>query len=236
MTTLDEAVIARYVRGGEHFEVLVDPDKALLIREERDSDIEGALAVEEIFKYASRGDKASVEGLKKIFGTVDTIEVAEKIIKEGEIHLTSEQRRRIQEHKRKQVVNIIVRNAVNPQTGSPHPPARIEKAMEEAKVNVDPFKNVDELVGIAMKAIRPIIPIRFEEIDIAVKIPADYIAKSYGEIQNFGNIVKEGWQKDGSWIGVVKFPAGLQNDFYELVNRLTKGEAETRIVKRDGTK
>ncbi len=236
MTTLDEAVIARYVRGGEHFEVLVDPDKALLIREERDSDIEGALVVEEIFKHASRGDKASEEGLKKIFGTVDTIEVAEKIIKEGEIHLTSEQRRRIQEHKRKQVVNIIVRNAVNPQTGSPHPPARIEKAMEEAKVNIDPFKNVDELVGIAMKAIRPIIPIRFEEIDIAVKIPADYTAKSYGEIQNFGNIVKEGWQKDGSWIGVVKFPAGLQNDFYELVNRLTKGEAETRIVKRDGSK
>ncbi len=236
MTTLDEAVTARYVKGGEHFEVLVDPDKALLIREERDSDIEGALVVEEIFKHASRGDKASEEGLKKIFGTVDTIEVAEKIIKEGEIHLTSEQRRRIQEHKRKQVVNIIVRNAVNPQTGSPHPPVRIEKAMEEAKVNIDPFKNVDELVGIAMKAIRPIIPIRFEEIDIAVKIPADYTVKSYGEIQNFGNIVKEGWQKDGSWIGVVKFPAGLQNDFYELVNRLTKGEAETRIVKRDGTK
>jgi ribosome maturation protein SDO1 len=236
MTTLDEAVTARYVRGGEHFEVLVDPDKALLIREERDSDIEGALVVEEIFKHASRGDKASEEGLKKIFGTVDTIEVAERIIKEGEIHLTSEQRRRIQEHKRKQVVNIIVRNAVNPQTGSPHPPARIEKAMEEAKVNIDPFKNVDELVGIAMKAIRPIIPIRFEEIDIAVKIPADYTSKSYGEIQNFGNIVKEGWQKDGSWIGVVKFPAGLQNDFYELVNRLTKGEAETRIVKRDGSK
>ncbi len=236
MTTLDEAVTARYVKGGEHFEVLVDPDRALLIREERDSDIEGALVVEEIFKQASRGDKASEEGLKRIFGTVDTIEVAKKIIKEGEIHLTSEQRRRIQEHKRKQVVNIIVRNAVNPQTGAPHPPARIEKAMEEAKVNIDPFKNVDELVGIAMKAIRPIIPIRFEEIYIAVKIPADYTAKSYGEIQNFGNIVKEGWQKDGSWIGVVKFPAGLQNDFYELVNRLTKGEAETRIVKQDGTK
>ncbi len=236
MTTLDEAVTARYVRGGEHFEVLVDPDKALLIREDRDSDIEGALVVEEIFKHASRGDKASEEGLKKIFGTVDTIEVAEKIIKEGEIHLTSEQRRRIQEHKRKQVVNIIVRNAVNPQTGSPHPPARIEKAMEEAKVNIDPFKKVDELVGIVMKAIRPIIPIRFEEIDIAVKIPADYTVKSYGEIQNFGTMVKEGWQKDGSWIGVVRFPAGLQNDFYELVNRLTKGEAETRIVKRDGTK
>jgi len=236
MATLDEAVTARYVKGGEHFEVLVDPDKALRIREERDSDIEGALVVEEIFKHASRGDKASEEGIKKIFGTTDTIKVAEKIIKKGEIHLTSEQRRRIQEDKRKQVVNVIARNAVNPQTGAPHPPARIEKAMEEAKMSIDPFKNVDELVGLVMKAIRPIIPIRFEEIDIAVKIPADYTAKSYGELQNFGSIIKEGWQKDGAWIGVVRFPAGLQNDFYELVNRLTKGEAETRKVKRDGIK
>ncbi len=236
MATLDEAVTVRYVKGGEHFEVLVDPDKALRIREKRDSDIEGALVVEEIFKHASRGDKASEEGIKKIFGTTDTIKVAEKIIKEGEIHLTSEQRRRIQEDKRKQVVNIIARNAVNPQTGAPHPPARIEKAMEEAKMSIDPFKNVDELVGVVMKAIRPMIPIRFEEIDIAVKIPADYTAKSYGELQNFGTIIKEGWQKDGAWIGVVRFPAGLQNDFYELVNRLTKGEAETRKVKRDGIK
>jgi ribosome maturation protein SDO1 len=236
MATLDEAVIARYVKGGEHFEVLVDPDRALRIRAEHDSDIEGALVVEEIFKHASRGDKASEEGIKKVFGTTDTIKVAEKIIKEGEIHLTSEQRRRIQEDKRKQVVNVIARNAVNPQTGAPHPPARIEKAMEEAKMSIDPFKNVDELVGLVMKAIRPVIPIRFEEIDIAVKIPADYTAKSYGELQNFGSIIKEGWQKDGAGIGVVRFPAGLQNDFYELVNRLTKGEAETRKVKRDGIK
>jgi ribosome maturation protein SDO1 len=35
---------------------------------------------------------------------------------------------------------------------------------------------------------------------------------------------------------VVRFPAGLQNDFYELVNRLSRGEAETRIITRKGQK
>ncbi|MEF8821594.1 MAG: SBDS family ribosome assembly factor, partial [Halovenus sp.] len=34
-----------------------------------------------------------------------------------------------------------------------------------------------------------------------------------------------------SWIGVVEFPAGMQNEFYDLVNEVSSGEAETRIVK-----
>jgi ribosome maturation protein SDO1 len=61
-----------------------------------------------------------------------------------------------------------------------------------------------------MKAIRPIIPIRFEEVDIAIKIPADYAAKAYGDIASFGQLQKQEWQNDGSWVAVVKIPAGMQ--------------------------
>ena len=32
---------------------------------------------------------------------------------------------------------MIHRNAVDPKTGLPHPPQRIESAMEEAKIHVD---------------------------------------------------------------------------------------------------
>jgi ribosome maturation protein SDO1 len=102
--------------------------------------------------------------------------------------------------------------------------------MEEAKVHIDPLKSVDEQVKIVMKAIRPIIPIKFEEVDIKVQIPPSYAAKSYGEIANFGTLVKDKWENDGSWTAVVRMPAGLQNDFYGLVNRLTKGDAETELL------
>ncbi|MEZ5336152.1 MAG: ribosome assembly factor SBDS [Methanolobus sp.] len=119
---------------------------------------------------------------------------------------------------------------MNPQTEAPHPPARIEKAMEEAKVHIDPIKGVDEQVNIVMKAIRPIIPIRFEEVEIAVKVPGEYAAKAYGEIAGFATLVKNEWQNDGSWVAVIKMPAGLQNDFYGLVNHLTKGDAETKLL------
>jgi len=232
MVTLEEAVTARLKSHGTIFEVLVDPDGALSCRRGEDVDIEAILAVEDVFENASRGDRSSEEDLKKAFKTTEVVAIATKIIKKGEIQLTSEQRKKIIENKRKQIVNIIARNAINPQTGTPHPPARIERAMEEGHVNIDPAKSVEEMVTIAMKAIRPIIPIRFEEVDMAVKIPPEYAPKAYGEIAAFAKLQKEQWQGDGSWIGVVRLPAGLQNEFYGLVNKLSKGEAETKLLKR----
>ena len=133
--------------------------------------------------------------------------------------------------KHRQVITFIARNAVNPQTGHPHPPQRIELAMGEAKVHIDPFKSVEELVKITMKALRPLIPIKFDEIRVAVRIPPDYAPKAYGEISSVAVIEKEEWQKDGSWICVVAIPAGIQNDFYDLVNRISQGNAETKIIK-----
>jgi ribosome maturation protein SDO1 len=76
-----------------------------------------------------------------------------------------------------------------------------------------------------------LIPIRFEELRVAVKIPADYAPKAFGEISKTATIEKDEWQKDGSWICVAVIPAGIQNDFYDLVNRISHGDAETKIIK-----
>ena len=232
MVTLEEAVTARLKTHGTVFEVLVDPEGALSYRQGDEVDVEKILAAEDVFENASRGDRSSEEDLTKAFETTDVVTIAAKIIKKGEIQLTADQRKRIIENKRRQVVTVIAQNAINPQTGTPHPPARIERAMEEARVNIDPTKSVEEMVNVTMKAIRPIIPIRFEEVDVAVKIPPAYAPKAYGEIATFGKLQREQWQNDGSWIGVVRLPAGLQNEFYSLVNRLSKGEAETKLLKR----
>ena len=232
MVTLEEAVTARLKTHGVVFEVLVDPEGALSCRQGDEVDVEKILAAEDVFENASRGDRSSEEDLVKAFETTDVLTIAAKIIKKGEIQLTAEQRKRIIENKRRQVVTVIARNAINPQTGTPHPPTRIERAMEEARVNIDPTKSVQEMVNVTMKAIRPIIPIRFEEVDVAVKIPSAYAPKAYGEIATFAKLQKEQWQNDGSWVGVVRLPAGLQDEFYSLINRLSKGDAETKLLKR----
>jgi ribosome maturation protein SDO1 len=231
MVRLEDAVPARLKTHGTTFEVLVEPDGALALKRGESVNLEDILAVEDVFENASRGDRSAEEDLTKAFGTTDALTIAETIIKKGEISLTAEQRKRFIENKRRQVIEIIARNAINPQTRTPHPPARIDQAMTEARVNIDPSKSTDELVKIAMKAIRPLIPIRFEEVEVAVKVPADYAPKAYGEISAFGKVTREAWQNNGSWIGVIQIPAGMQGDFYSLVNRLTKGEAETKLLK-----
>ncbi|MFA0822133.1 MAG: ribosome assembly factor SBDS [Methanomethylovorans sp.] len=230
MVSLDESVIARLKKGKNHYEVFVEPEGALALKKGDDVKIEDIIAVESIFSDASQGEHAAETDLVNVFGTLDALIVAKEIILHGELQLTKEQRKRILDEKTKRIVSTIAQNAINPQTRTPHPPSRIEKAMEEAKVHIDPFKPVDEQVMIVMKAIRPIIPIRFEEVQIAVKVPGEYAPKSYGEIARFGTLVKEEWQRDGSWVGVIKMPAGMQNDFYGLVNHLTKGDAETKLL------
>jgi ribosome maturation protein SDO1 len=231
MVRLDDAVPARLKTHGTTFEVLVDPDGALALKRGDRVNLEDILAVEDIFENASRGDRSPEEDLQKAFGTLEVLPIAEIIIKKGEISLTAEQRKQFIENKRRQVIEVIARNAINPQTKTPHPPGRIEQAMTEARVNIDPTKSIDELVKIAMKAIRPIIPIRFEEVEVAVKIPSAYAPKAYGEVAAFGKLTREAWQNNGSWIGVVQIPAGMQTEFYALVNRLTRGEAETKLLK-----
>src|SRR5437867_4500486 len=217
----------------EKFEVLVKPDAVQRIRDGKEVDLLRELAIDEIFKDAHKGSKASEEKMMEFFGTTEPLAVAKQIVQRGEIQLTTEQRRQMLEAKRRQIVQYNAANAINPQTGTPHPPQRIENAMDEAKVHVDPFKSVEEQVKEILDALRPLIPIRFEKVRIAIKLSAEDSAKAYGDIKSFGSIVKEEWSPTGAWIGVVEMPAGLQTDFLDRLNAKTKGNVETRILKAD---
>jgi len=233
MISLDEAVTARLESHGERFEVLVDPDAALSIkRDEFEGDLEDVIAAEDVFEDASRGDRPPENALEEVFGTTDPLEIIPEVIKRGEIQITAEQRREMQERKHKDLVNRITRNAVNPQMDdAPHPPERIESALEETDFRIDPMEPVEAQIDDALEALRPVIPIRFDTVTVAAHLPADYAGSGQAKIREFGDLQSEEWQPDGSWIGVIEFPAGMQNDFYDLVNEVSSGEAETRIVK-----
>ena len=235
MISLDEAVTARLESHGTRFEVLIDPDAALAIkRGEFDGDLEDVIAAEDVFENASRGDRPPEEDVEEVFGTTDAMEIIPEIVKRGEIQITAEQRKEMLEQKHKQLVNRITRNAVNPQMDdAPHPPERIERALEEAGFTLDPMEPVENQIDDALDALRPVIPIRFDEVTIAVQLPADYAGSGQAKVREFGDLEREEWQSDGSWVGVVTFPAGLQNDFYDLVNEVSSGEAETRVVKEE---
>ena len=232
MISLDEAVTARLESHGTRFEVLVDPDAALAIkRGEFDGDLEEVIAAEDVFEDASRGDRPAEEDLQSAFDTTDPMEIIPQVIERGEIQITAEQRREMQERKHRQLVNQIARNAINPQMNdAPHPPDRIESALEEAGFQVDPMERVETQVDDALDALRPLIPIRYETVVVAARIPAEYAGKAQARIREFGDLRNEEWQGDGSWIGVIEIPGGMQDEFYGLVNELSEGNAETRLV------
>jgi len=231
LISLDEAVIARLHKGEDHFEILVDPHAAEKLIEGKDVDILSSLAIDTIFKDSRKGTHASQESLEKIFGTDDVETIVKEIILKGDIQLTTEQRHEMQEQKRKRIIDIIVKNAMDPKTKMPHPRQRIELAIEEAGIHIDPFKPVDEQVKLVVEALRPVIPISMEQVKISVKISSQYIGKAYGIARDFGVLEREDWQSDGSWIGVIRIPAGMQTDFYDKLNTVTKGNVETRILK-----
>jgi ribosome maturation protein SDO1 len=232
MISLDEAVTARLESHGHRFEVLVDPDAALAIdRGEFDGELEDVIAAEDVFEDASRGDRPPESALEEVFETTDPLEIIPQVIRQGEIQITAEQRREMQERKHRQLIQQIARNAVNPQMDdAPHPPERIESALEETDFRIDPMEPVEAQIDEALDALRPVIPIRFDEITVAVQVPPEHAGSAQAKIRQFGDLEREEWQSDGSWIGVLTFPAGLQNEFYDLVNEQTSGEAETRIV------
>ncbi|MCX6670949.1 MAG: ribosome assembly factor SBDS [Euryarchaeota archaeon] len=231
MVSLENAVIARLHKGADRFEVLVDPHEAEHIIEGKTENILSALAIDAVFSDSKKGTHAPIESLQKHFNTTDISTIAQEIIQKGEIQLTTEQRREMQDKKKKRIVDMIVKNAMDPTTKMPHPRIRIELAMEEAKVHIDPFKSVNQQMKTILETLRPLLPISMEQARISVKIPPEHVGKAYGAVRSFGTLEREEWQSDGTWIGIVKLPAGMQTDFYDRLNTLTKGNVETRILK-----
>jgi ribosome maturation protein SDO1 len=231
MVSLDKAVIARLSRSGEEFEIFVDSEKALGFKKGREYSMENLLAANGIFKDAKKGDRASSSELEKAFGTTDIFEVAKVIIMEGEVQLTTEQRRKHVEEKKLQIADIISKQGINPQTKLPHPAKRILNAMDEAHVSIDPFKPADEQVKAVLEAIREIVPISFETIEIAVKIPVDHAGRASSTMHSIAPVKSEEWKSD-AWYAVIEIPAGRQNEIYEKLNDLTSGNVEVKVISR----
>ena len=225
---LGGAVIARLELSGEKFEILVYPDLAWDFRDGKELDIRDILVGYTIFEDALRGQKATDDSIENIFGDIDSIEVAKRILLEGELQLTTEQRRKMVEEKKKQIITYIAQNAINPQTGLPHPPTRIERALEEIRVTIDPWEKVEDQVKNIVKDLEPILPIRLEKITFAVKLPGKYQAKAYQILIRNGTITKDEWQPDGKWIAIIEMAAGLQANTVDQLKKLTKGRTEVK--------
>ena len=226
----EKYTIARLTKDNEHFEILVKPEKALDYRIGKIAGITEVMAAETIFADANKGTKVSEAQMRKAFETTDPVKIADVILKRGTLQLTTEQRRKMTEDKRKQIVDFISRQAVDPKTNLPHPPLRIENAMEQIRYPIDAHRPVEEQAREIVKLLRPILPLKIEQISVGTHIPAEYSARAYGPIKNFGAIKREEWRADGSWYGIIEMPAGAYASFLNKLGEITKGNGEAKIV------
>jgi ribosome maturation protein SDO1 len=222
--------VARMTHDGEHFEILVKPQLAFSYRLGKTTSISELLVTDTIFTDAGKGLRASEDKLKEIFGTTDPIKIADVILKKGTLQLTTEQRRQLVEEKRRQIISFISRQCVDPKTNLPHPPMRIEQAMKQIHFSIDPFREVEEQAKEIIKLLRPIIPLKMEQISVAVRIPPEYASKVYGTVKGFGTIKREQWQADGSWSATIEMPAGLYGPFLDKLGKITRGNLEAKMA------
>ena len=222
--------VARITREGEHFEILVKPDQAFEFRLGKRQAVSEVLVTDTIFTDANKGLRASEEKLRKAFGTTDPLKIAEIILRKGTLQLTTEQRRKLIEEKKKQIIAFISRNCVDPRTNLPHPPLRIEQAMEQIHFSIDPFRDAEEQAKEIIKLLRSVLPLKTEQVSVSVHIPPQYTGKAYGTIKSFGTIRHEEWRADGSFHAIIEMPAGLYGPFLEKLGEITKGNAEAKIV------
>ncbi|PLW80362.1 ribosome assembly factor SBDS [Candidatus Woesearchaeota archaeon] len=222
--------LAKIRKGGENFEVAIDPDLIVNYKSGKETDVKDILKSEKIFFDVKKGQLASEDKLKEVFGTTDVFSVSKRIFDEGEIQFTAEYRQKLQEEKRKKIIDLIHRKGVDPKTGLPHPTTRIENAFEEAKIRIDYFKKAEEQVEEIVKKIRIILPIRFETKKIEVKVGPEHSSKIYGVLQNYGKIIEQNWLNDGGLQLIIELPAGIVQEFFDKLNNMTHGQNETREI------
>jgi len=222
MVSLDDAVIARLEKGGNRYEILVDPDLVAewKVNPEQVS-FEDMLATDEVWSDVKAGDRPTSDALENIFGTTDLHSCVERILIDGSIQLTTAQRKQMVDDKRKQIIHAIATTATDPKTRGPHPPIRIENALSEARFSVDPFLSVERQVQDAVDAIRALIPLQFVTVRLAFRIQG----KDYGGVHQLlrDSIQKEVWLSDGSWVCVVECPGGMKSDLISRVAKRSSG-------------
>ena len=227
---MTDVTLVKYSFEGEKFEIMVKPDPALDYKLGKKKDISAVLISDDIYTDSGKGTRPSTEKLLKAFNTEDQTVIAELILQKGDLNLTTDQRRKMIEEKRKQIVHFIAKTYVDPRTHLPHPPLRIEQAMKDGRVSVDPQKNVDEQVKDIVEKLRSIIALKSENLELEIIIPAQFASQSYAVLKSVGSLKKEEWQNNGSLKAILEIPAAARPNVIDRLGSITKGSATVEVV------
>ncbi|MEM1988614.1 MAG: ribosome assembly factor SBDS [Candidatus Woesearchaeota archaeon] len=218
--------IARLKKNGQNFEIHIDPDKAMDFKQGKQVPIADILLSYDIFKDVKKGERAA--NLKQIFGTEDVEKIAAIILKEGEVELTAEYLRKFTEKMRKELINMIHENVIDAKTKLPIPVDVIERALQEAKVNVNINRSLKDNFDEAINKLRPILPIKIETKKLLFKIYPPHSMKAIGLIKRYAKIISENWNENSVLTVEVEVTAGKYADLISELSKLTQGNLDVK--------
>jgi ribosome maturation protein SDO1 len=223
---VDKFTIVRLSTGNEKFEILVKPDPALEYKLGKKIDISNIMISDEIYSDANKGTRISTEKLMKHFKTTDQLEIAKQIMAKGDLNMNTDQRRKMIEEKKKQIVQYINKNFVDPKTHLPHPISRINAVLDEARVAIDPFKRLEDQIKNIIDPLRKILPLKSEILELTVTVPAQFSGQSFSVFKSIGEMKSEQWLSNGSLQVVLNINAGVKGSFLDRIGSATKGSAQ----------
>ena len=218
-------VEARIKVKGKHFEIYVDLDEALKVRDGK-GDITIALDSPNIFYDIKKGTIASQTDLQNAFNTTSIYEIAKIIITKGEVQKTQEFREEEREKKIKQVINILQKNASD-QHGRPFTEERLKTAIHQVHFSFD-NKPAEQQLPELLSKLKEIIPIKIETKKIKLIIPARFTGQIYSILKDYKET--EEWLSNGNLQAILNIPSGMLIDFYEKINAVTHGAVQSEEI------
>lgn len=226
-----KSIIARLVVGGDRFEILVDPDLALAHKLGKKKEISKILAIDEVYTDSKKGLRAPGDRLQSKIGTSDILKAAAIILEKGELMLTVEQRRGLIEEKKRQIIAAITRTCIDVRTGLPVPATRVEQALGQIGVQIDPFRSGDEQARAIMQEIKKVLPLKAQTNEIEVLAPRQNSQKVLAFCRAFGDIMEEEAMGDGRTRIRISVPSIAKTTFLERVARDFGGQVKANVLK-----
>mmetsp|Transcript_20251 Transcript_20251/g.30097 ORF Transcript_20251/g.30097 Transcript_20251/m.30097 type:complete len:276 (-) Transcript_20251:34-861(-) len=209
--------IVRYKKGKEHFEALTNTGAVGKFRKGL-LGWDKVLFADEVFTDVSRGTRPTDDQLESTFGTTDSTTCLKEIIEKGELLLSAAERKEKVENKKNKVLNYLHKYYIDPKSNLPHPITRLENALVELKVRIDPDQSVEKQVTQIIKNMPAVLPIKKSIMRASITIPHKYTGACHGIIHQHAKVEKENWLADGCCMSIACAPG----DYTVLVSSLTK--------------
>jgi len=219
---------ARLRKGSMIFETMVDLDAAMRLKKGQKVDISEVIRDTAIYTDLKKGMRAGNDVLESAFETSNFPEIVEKIVKRGDLEVTQEFRNEAVEQKRKQIIDFLIKNAVDARTNRPFTPDMIENSLKQAGAKIDK-QPIEKQIKPIIESLKKIIPIKIESKQIKVVIPAVHTGRVYGIVQEYKE--SENWLGNGDLEVILSIPVGIQTEFYDKLNSITHGSAITQEIK-----